>query len=76
MQCERRAAQLLVGPPLPEFIQGALAGLEVKEGSWQFMAFIVVSQTLGDGGTWAGGLKSLMRTMWPIEESQKKLQEI
>ena len=62
---------------LPNFSWGTPTGWEVKKGSLQFMAFIAVrSQTVSDGGAWAGRVKSLNRTMWPIEELQKKHQEI
>lgn len=37
------------------------------------MAFVAAqSQTVSDGGAQAGSVKSPNRTMWPIEESQKK----
>lgn len=37
------------------------------------MAFVAAqSQTVSDGGAQAGRVKSPNRTMWPIEESQKK----
>lgn len=67
------AAQPLACLLLPNFIWGAPAGLEVKKRSLQFMAFVAAqSQTVSDGGAQAGRVKSPNRTMWPIEESQKK----
>lgn len=71
------SCQLHVSTAVPNFIWGALAWLEVKKGSLQFMALVGVrSQTIGDGGAGAVRVKSLIRTMWSIEESQKKHQEI
>lgn len=77
MQWDRGAAQLLVSASVPNSILGVLARLEVKKGSLQFMAFVGVrSQTVRDGGTRVGRVESLILTMWPIEESQKRHQEI